>query len=75
MRVCIIGAGSAGLCSAKHALFNGLKPTIFEQSEYIGGTWKYTDEIGINKYGIEVHSSMYQKLRLDIFYVSKVKYL
>ncbi|XP_055920260.1 senecionine N-oxygenase [Eupeodes corollae] len=66
MKVCIIGAGIAGLCSARHALCNGLEPTVYEQSDDIGGTWQYTDEIGINKYGIEVHSSMYKNLRTNL---------
>jgi dimethylaniline monooxygenase (N-oxide forming) len=38
-RVAIIGAGQAGLVSAKYALANGLKPTIFEKSGHIGGLW------------------------------------
>jgi dimethylaniline monooxygenase (N-oxide forming) len=37
--VAIIGAGQAGLASAKYALENGLKPTIFEKSGHIGGLW------------------------------------
>ena len=40
MTVCIIGAGPAGLVSAKSALECGLEPTIFEKSSTIGGLWK-----------------------------------
>lgn len=66
MRVCIVGAGIAGLCSARHAKANGIEPIIYEQAEDIGGTWQYTDEVGTNKYGIEVHSSMYKNLRTNL---------
>jgi dimethylaniline monooxygenase (N-oxide forming) len=38
--VAIIGGGPAGLVSAKEALENGLKPTVFEKSNSIGGLWK-----------------------------------
>jgi dimethylaniline monooxygenase (N-oxide forming) len=38
-RVAIIGAGPAGLTSAKYALENGLLPTIFEKSNDVGGLW------------------------------------
>lgn len=66
MRVCIIGAGIAGLCSARHSLSNGLETIVYEQSDDIGGTWQYTDDVGINKYGIDVHTSMYKHLRTNL---------
>jgi dimethylaniline monooxygenase (N-oxide forming) len=37
--VAIIGAGQAGLASAKYALENGFKPTVFEKASQIGGLW------------------------------------
>lgn len=39
-QVAIIGAGPAGLTSAKEALECGLTPTVFEKSESVGGLWK-----------------------------------
>ncbi|NWJ09952.1 FMO4 monooxygenase, partial [Crypturellus undulatus] len=42
-RVAIIGAGASGLASIKCCLEDGLEPTCFEQSEDIGGLWRYED--------------------------------
>lgn len=66
MKVCIIGAGTGGLCSAKHVLQNNMEPTIFEQSDEAGGTWVYNENIGTDSYGIDVHSSMYKGLRTNL---------
>ncbi|EDW74760.1 uncharacterized protein Dwil_GK15848 [Drosophila willistoni] len=65
MSVCIIGAGTAGLSSARHAKQHGLNPTIFELSDKIGGTWVYNEKTGsVN--GIDIHSSMYTNLRTNL---------
>lgn len=37
--VIIIGAGPAGLASAKYALDNGFQPIVFEQAAFLGGLW------------------------------------
>ncbi|MCP3658858.1 MAG: NAD(P)-binding domain-containing protein [Bacteroidetes bacterium] len=37
--VAIIGAGPAGIVSAKSALRNCLQPIIFEPNDYVGGVW------------------------------------
>ncbi|NXA34111.1 FMO4 monooxygenase, partial [Eudromia elegans] len=42
-RVAIVGAGVSGLASIKCCLDEGLEPTCFEQSEDIGGLWRYED--------------------------------
>lgn len=63
LSVAVIGAGVSGLCSAKHAIAQGLNVTIFEQSEEIGGIWYYTDEVGKDQYGVDIHTSMYRELR------------
>lgn len=63
MNVAVIGAGTAGLCAAKHSLQNGFKVTVFEQARQVGGTWVYTDKIGTDDFGLDVHSSMYQGLQ------------
>ncbi|XP_074595859.1 flavin-containing monooxygenase 5-like [Brevipalpus obovatus] len=42
--VCVIGAGASGLCSIKCCLDAGFKVTCYEQSDSIGGLWKYRDE-------------------------------
>lgn len=63
LNVVIIGAGTSGLVSAKHAIGQGHKVTIYEQSEQTGGIWHYTDKVGKDKYGIKIHTAMYQGLR------------
>ncbi|XP_037807056.1 senecionine N-oxygenase [Lucilia sericata] len=65
-RICIVGAGTAGLCAARRALDDGFQVTIYEQTNSVGGTWVYTDQIGKDEYGIDVHSSMYQGLRTNL---------
>lgn len=63
MRVAIIGAGAAGLSSARHVSANGHECEVFELASQLGGTWVYTDDVGIDKYGFPVYSAMYQGLR------------
>ena len=62
MRFGIIGAGPAGLCAIKRCLESDCDVIAFEQSNNIGGTWNYTEEVDKDKYGLEIHSSMYRGL-------------
>ncbi|XP_064108091.1 uncharacterized protein LOC135216603 isoform X2 [Macrobrachium nipponense] len=63
----IIGAGAAGLCGARHALAAaGMTPIVWEQSTKVGGTWVYTPELGKDKYGLPIHSSMYKNLKTNL---------
>lgn len=62
MNIAVIGAGAAGLCAARHSAEAGNRVTVFEQTDVIGGTWVYTDKIGKDDYGMDIHSSMYQGL-------------
>lgn len=67
MKLCIIGAGVAGMCAIKRAIEFGCEEVIaFEQCREIGGTWICREEIGKDKYGLPVHSSMYKGLTTDI---------
>lgn len=61
--IAVIGAGTAGLCSAKHSLALGFNVTIYEQNDQIGGIWCYTDKTGNDQYGINVDTAMYKGLR------------
>lgn len=63
MHIAVIGAGTAGLCAAKHAIQSGCRVTVFEQAKQVGGTWVYSDKVGVDEYGLEVHTSMYQGLQ------------
>uniref|UniRef100_A0A182R8W7 Flavin-containing monooxygenase n=1 Tax=Anopheles funestus TaxID=62324 RepID=A0A182R8W7_ANOFN len=66
MSYCIIGAGMAGLAAARRVLELGGDVTIFERMDQIGGTWIYTDEVGVDRYGLPVHTSMYRGLRTNL---------
>lgn len=66
MRIAVIGAGAVGLCAIKHAVSFGGEVIAFEQSNKIGWTWVYTDEIGKDKRGTVVHTSIYKALRNDV---------
>lgn len=66
MRVGIIGAGAAGLCAIRQSLAFNCDVIAFEQSDKIAGTWVYSDDIGRDKYGNDVHSSMYKELRTNL---------
>lgn len=56
----------AGICATKHALEEGLNPTVFEKTGNLGGTWVYTDKTGIDEYGLDIHSSMYKSLHTNL---------
>ncbi len=66
LRLAVIGAGVAGLTAARHGVCYGCDVTVFEQTSKLGGTWVYSDVIGKDKYGLDVHSSMYQGLKTNI---------
>lgn len=66
MAYCIIGAGAGGLCSARHASAVSNEVVVFEQTARLGGTWVYTDEIGHDRNGLSIHTSMYKGLRSNI---------
>lgn len=65
-KLCVIGSGAAGLAAAKNGLNFGCDVTVFEQTTQIGGTWVYDENVGKNKYGIDVHSSMYEGLHTNL---------
>jgi dimethylaniline monooxygenase (N-oxide forming) len=65
-KLCVIGAGAAGLCAIKNAVDFGFDVTAFEQTDGVGGTWVYTDDIGKDKHGLDIHSSMYKGLRTNL---------
>uniref|UniRef100_A0A182QE24 Flavin-containing monooxygenase n=1 Tax=Anopheles farauti TaxID=69004 RepID=A0A182QE24_9DIPT len=64
---CIIGAGPAGLCTAKQALAfdSSASVTVFEQTNNIGGLWAFTEHCGKDSNGIDI-TSMYANLRTNL---------
>lgn len=68
LRVAVIGAGAAGLCALRHL---SARPELFEATGYeqlsgVGGTWRYTDDVGTYENGLPVQSSMYKHLRTNL---------
>lgn len=73
LNVAVVGAGLSGLCAAKYAKSFGHSVTIFEQCGQLGGTWIYNDQTGVDEYGLNIHTSMYENLRyrrMNIIYSS-----
>lgn len=68
MRVCIVGAGAAGLCAARHLLAEACVTDVdvLEQSAQLGGTWVYTENVGYDDFGLPIHTSMYKSLRTNL---------
>ncbi len=69
LRVCVIGAGAAGLCAARHLLRRPdrfLVPTVYELSPHVGGTWVFVPETGSDRHGNPIHSSMYRDMKTNL---------
>lgn len=47
-RIAVIGAGAAGLCSAKYMKAAGFDVTIYEIGSQIGGMWTYMNDNGLS---------------------------
>ncbi|XP_053975696.1 uncharacterized protein LOC128874712 [Hylaeus volcanicus] len=66
-KVCVVGAGAAGLCAARHLAGNlNFEVNVYEQTNDIGGTWVYKEETGLDENGLPIHSSMYRDLRTNL---------
>lgn len=65
IRVGVIGCGAAGLAALRHlaARPNIFQGVGFETSTAVGGTWRYTDKVGLDTNGLPVQTSMYKNLR------------
>ena len=69
LKVCIVGAGAAGLVNARYLKTHPdtFQVSVYERSDTIGGTWVYCDRIGFQEDGRSpVYSSMYQNLKTNI---------
>lgn len=70
-KVAVIGAGAAGLISAKELRELGHDVVVFEQTGSIGGVWAYTEAVEDDLLGAsgsrkKVHGSMYKNLRTNL---------
>ena len=63
-RVCVIGAGAAGLVSLRHLASRpgDFEAVAFEKMSVVGGTWVYSERVGTDENGLPLHSSMYSGL-------------
>lgn len=61
--MCVIGAGIAGLSTARYLKEEGIAFTVLETTQYVGGTWRYDPRIGEDENGVPLHTSMYKQLR------------
>ncbi|XP_064597959.1 flavin-containing monooxygenase 1-like [Liolophura sinensis] len=43
--VAVVGAGVSGIAAIKACLEEGLQPVCFEQFDYVGGLWRYTNDV------------------------------
>ena len=70
MKVAVIGAGPAGLVSARECVRKGCDVVVFEKGSSVGGVWVYSDETEADPSGqtrvSKVHSSLYESLRTNI---------
>ncbi|XP_078048296.1 senecionine N-oxygenase [Augochlora pura] len=68
MKIAVIGAGSAGLAALRHCTSGAFNCEVicYEKTEQVGGTWVYREETGVDKYGLPIHTSMYNNLRTNL---------
>ncbi|XP_076280269.1 senecionine N-oxygenase [Lasioglossum baleicum] len=68
MKIAVIGAGSAGLAALRHCTSGTFDCEVvcYEKTEQVGGTWVYREETGLDKYGLPIHTSMYNNLRTNL---------
>lgn len=72
-KVCVIGAGPAGLSSLKQLSTwpDEFEPIAFEKSSQVGGQWVYTDKTDVDEHGLPVHSAVYKNLRYSVYTLKK----
>lgn len=71
LNVAIIGAGAAGLVSARELRREGHRVVVFERQCQLGGIWVYnpgaeSDPLGLDPARSTIHSSLYASLRTNI---------
>ncbi|KAL4363185.1 hypothetical protein GQ457_04G039600 [Hibiscus cannabinus] len=69
-KVAVIGAGPAGLVTARELQREGHHVTVFEKANRVGGIWLYnprveTDPLGLDPDRQIVHTSLYKSLRVN----------
>lgn len=68
-KVAVIGAGAAGLVTARELQRAGHDPVVFEKSSAVGGVWVYsaaTEADPLGQSGPRIHGSLYASLRTNL---------
>ncbi|KAH9636622.1 hypothetical protein HF086_003440 [Spodoptera exigua] len=65
-RVCVVGAGIAGISAARYLKEEGIDFTVYESTQYVGGTWRFDPRVGTDENGLPLHTSMYKNLRTNL---------
>ncbi|CAI9105778.1 OLC1v1004791C2 [Oldenlandia corymbosa var. corymbosa] len=71
IKVAVIGAGAAGLATARELKRQGHELVVYEKSHEVGGIWAYDDRVESDPLGIDpkrqiIHSSLYASVRSTI---------
>jgi hypothetical protein len=70
MKVAVIGAGPAGLVSAREVIRHGCEVVVFEAADQIGGVWVYNERVEDDPLGQSsaqaIRCSLYDSLRTNI---------
>jgi hypothetical protein len=70
MKVAVIGAGPAGLVSAREVIRHGCDVVVFEAADQIGGAWVYEERVEDDPLGQSpgqtIRSSLYDSLRTNL---------
>ncbi|CAH1637686.1 unnamed protein product [Spodoptera littoralis] len=64
--VCVVGAGIAGISAARYLKEEGIDFTVYESTQYVGGTWRFDPRVGTDENGLPLHTSMYKNLRTNL---------
>ncbi|KAJ6946505.1 flavin-containing monooxygenase-related family protein [Populus alba x Populus x berolinensis] len=69
--VAVIGAGAAGLVSARELRREGHDVVVFERDNQVGGTWVYNPQVEPDPLSLDpnrriIHSSLYSSLRTNL---------
>jgi len=68
-KVAVIGAGAAGLVTARELQRAGHEPVVFEKGSTVGGVWVYspqTEADPLGQSGPRIHGSLYASLRTNL---------
>lgn len=71
LKVAVIGAGVAGLVTARELRRQGQEVVVYEKSNQIGGIWVYNPQVESDLLGLDpnreiVHGSLYYSLRTNL---------